>query len=61
MGMRDRKGSAPGMGTVSANRYGNDGLRPTLRMADLPTDGSRNAPERRCSSRTFRYGYLVTT
>ena len=21
----------------------------------------RTAPERRCSSRTFRYGYLVTT
>ena len=23
--------------------------------------GRRRAPERRCSSRTFRYGYLVTT
>ena len=22
--------------------------------------GGRSAPERRCSSRTFRYGYLVT-
>ena len=31
---------------------------------DLPTKQSRfrkPAPERRCSSRTFRYGYLVTT
>ena len=26
-----------------------------------PNKEGRDAPERRCSSRTFRYGYLVTT
>ena len=28
---------------------------------DLAMDPQRVLPERRCSSRTFRYGYLVTT
>ena len=29
-------------------------------MENMPSKQS-DSPERRCSSRTFRYGYLVTT
>ena len=33
-----------------------------LRLKVLPASADNNwSPERRCSSRTFRYGYLVTT
>ena len=32
----------------------------TILLNNLLISG-RKAPERRCSSRTFRYGYLVTT
>ena len=38
----------------------------TIVLCSLTSDGphkakTADAPERRCSSRTFRYGYLVTT
>ena len=33
----------------------------TRRALETTNRGNLSAPERRCSSRTFRYGYLVTT
>ena len=37
------------------------GMGPAPLMKLLLSRALRRAPERRCSSRTFRYGYLVTT
>ena len=37
------------------------GMGPAPLMNLLLSRAARRAPERRCSSRTFRYGYLVTT
>ncbi len=34
---------------------------PVLNNRQQTAVSNRTAPERRCSSRTFRYGYLVTT
>ena len=40
-------------------------IHPRTQVSDPPFDGNRDPAiltlKRRCSSRTFRYGYLVTT
>ena len=53
----ERRAVAACMPGVHAAR----GMGPAPLMKLLLSRALRRAPERRCSSRTFRYGYLVTT
>ena len=75
MSMNAHEGRAQGLSLLCdrrANRrppaYGSSHTRSSRRREGDRTDAPRRgtgwctaAPERRCSSRTFRYGYLVTT